>query len=99
MLNANKGRGLIDEAEDTARLSTEADKITRRAEGAADIKALSKHAAKAPKEAYYIRSYRMSHKNLLRMDALKAKIGSDFNFQINKALESWFEKNYPEISV
>ena len=28
MLNANKGRGLIDEAEDTARLSTEADKIT-----------------------------------------------------------------------
>jgi len=99
MLNANKGRGLIDEAEDITRLTSEADKITRRAEGAADIKALSKHTAKAPKEAYYIRSYRMSHKNLLRMDALKAKIGSDFNFQINKALESWFEKNYPEIAV
>lgn len=99
MLNANKGKGLIDEADAETRLSTEADKITRRAEGAADLKALTKHVAKASKEPYYIRSYRMSHKNLLRMDALKSKIGSDFNFQINKALEFWFEKNYPEIAA
>jgi len=102
-LNSNKGKGLLDEVIEKTlpmnqdKLVAEAAKMTAFADRAADEKAISRHIGKNVKEPYYVRSYRMYQGNLQKMDALKALIGSDFNFQINKALEYWFKNVHPEI--
>lgn len=81
------------------RLEEEAAKRAAAANAAADNKNIPKHIQKSPKEPYYLRSYRMSGSNIDKMDALKSLIGSDFNFQINKALEYWFDNVHPEVKV
>jgi len=104
-LNSNKGKGLLDEfsekitTKEQDKIAVDAAKMTAFAEKVADEKAISRRITKAVKEPYYVRSYRMSHPNLMKMDSLKAQIGSDFNFQINRALEYWFENVHPEIKT
>jgi hypothetical protein len=102
-INSNKGKGLLDEVADKPtpnnqdKIATEAAKMTAFADRAADEKAITRHMGKTIREPYFVRSYRMYQGNLQKMDALKAQIGSDFNFQINKALEYWFKNVHPEV--
>ena len=103
-MNMNKGKGLISDVIDSLppksdeKLLAEAAKLTAFAENSADKKSITKHVSKT-KEPYYIRSYRMSETNVKRLDELKHIAGSDFNFQVNKALDYWFENVHPEVKI
>lgn len=100
-MNMNKGRGLISDVQDPLptksddKLLAEAAKLAAFAENSADKKSITKHVSKK-KEPYYIRSYRMSETNVKRLNKLKDLAGSDFNFQVNKALDYWFDNVHPE---
>jgi hypothetical protein len=105
--NSNKGKGLLNEVPTVATLLTtsqdkieaNAAKMAQLAENSVDRKSIPDKITKTSLTPYYVRSYRMSLPNLQKLDALKAAVGSDFNFQVNKALEYWFEKEHPEIVV
>lgn len=104
-LNANKGKGLIHVDEPAPKpvtsiqdkIEANAAKMAQLAENSADIRSISTRITKAIPKPYYTRSYRMSETNLLKLEAYKTLVGSDFNFQINKAVEYWFKKEHPEI--
>jgi len=106
-LNVNKGKGLLSVDEPTPnpgpsskdRIEANAAKMAKMAEKSADTRSISTRITKATPKPHFTRSYRMSETNLLKLEAYKNQVGSDFNFQINKAVEYWFEKEHPEILV
>lgn len=106
-MNSNKGKGLLDLDTPTEKVSIttqnkieeNAAKMAQHAESAADIKSISSRITKKRGSHYYVRSYKISESNLQKLEAIKSTIGIDFNFQVNKALEGYFEQNHPEVAV
>ena len=84
------------EAKKQGRMAAEAAKIAALAESSMDARNISKSIKKTDADPAFNRSYLVRRSNIARMEEIKEKIGADFSFQVNRALEYWFENVHPK---
>ena len=98
MLNAKPGKGIISLEAPAAspmaqKFSNEIQTVLQHADNSIDHRGVKKSRAK--KEVAVQRTYQISLANVERMEKIRDTHGSDFSWQINRALEYWFEKVHP----